>query len=93
VKVVTALTTSLIMPILGALIGKDAFAALSFEVAGVVFPIGVLVQSLIEFILVAFVLFLIIKGLNALRKKGPEVVAVTPEDIILLREIRDSLKK
>ena len=91
VKVVNAVTLSLIMPILGVLIGKDAFTGMSFDVAGVTFPIGVLVQSLIEFILVAFVLFLIIKGLNSLRKKE-EMVAVTPEEVQLLREIRDSLK-
>ena len=93
VKVVTALTSSLIMPILGVIIGKDAFAGMSFVIGGVIFPIGVLIQALIEFILVAFVLFLIIKALNSLRKKEPEVVAATPEDILLLRQIRDSLKK
>ena len=92
VKVVNALTTSLIMPILGVIIGKDAFTGMSFSVGAVVFPVGVLIQALIEFILVAFVLFLIIKGLNSLRKKEEAAAVTTPEEIQLLREIRDSLR-
>lgn len=56
---------------------------------------GVFISSTINFIIVAFVLFMIIKGINITRKKE-EVKATpppTPEDILLLREIRDSLKK
>lgn len=55
---------------------------------------GAFVTALIDFIIVAFVMFLIIKGINSLRKKEPPTPpAATPEDILLLREIRDSLRK
>lgn len=55
---------------------------------------GAFVTAVIDFIIVAFVMFLIIKGINSLRKKEPPTPpAATPEDILLLREIRDSLKK
>ena len=54
---------------------------------------GNFLAALIKFIVVAFVLFLIIKSLNRLITKPAPAPAVTPEDIILLREIRDSLRK
>jgi large conductance mechanosensitive channel len=55
---------------------------------------GAFITSVIDFIIVAFVMFLIIKAINSMKKKEePAGPAPTPEDIILLREIRDSLKK
>jgi large conductance mechanosensitive channel len=54
---------------------------------------GNFLAAIIKFIVIAFVLFLIIKGLNRMIKKEAAAPAATPEDVILLREIRDSLKK
>ena len=55
---------------------------------------GAFITTVIDFLIVAFVMFLIIKAINTLKKKeAPPAPASTPEDIILLREIRDSLKK
>ena len=55
---------------------------------------GAFVTAVIDFLIVAFVMFLVIKGINSLKKKEPPTPpAATPEDILLLREIRDSLKK
>jgi len=55
---------------------------------------GNFLAAIIKFIIIAFVLFLIIKALNSLKKKEPPPPpAATPEDILLLREIRDALKK
>ncbi|WP_430900142.1 MULTISPECIES: large-conductance mechanosensitive channel protein MscL [unclassified Paraflavitalea] len=57
---------------------------------------GAFVTSVIDFIIVAFVMFLVIKGINSLKKKEEAAPAAPPapaEDIVLLREIRDSLKK
>lgn len=55
---------------------------------------GAFITTVIDFIIVAFVMFLLIKAINSLKKKEtPAEPAPTPEDIILLREIRDSLKK
>ena len=91
--VVAALTDSLIMPLISMVLGKDGVGGLSFMIGHTVFPVGVFLQSVINFILIAFVLFLIIKAMNVLKKKEEAAPTVTPEDIILLREIRDALKK
>jgi len=93
-KIVTAFTTSIIMPIISLLLGKVAVSELSFTIGRSVFPIGLFLQAVIDFILIALVLFIIVKAMNSLKKK--EEVAPTPptpEEILLLREIRDELKK
>jgi large conductance mechanosensitive channel len=93
-KIVTALTTSIIMPIISLIIGKEAISEVSFTIGKTTFPVGLFLQAVIDFILIAFVLFLMVKAMNSLKKK--EEAAPPPptsEDILLLREIRDSLKK
>ncbi len=92
-EVVKGLTNSLIMPLVSMVLGKDGVGALSFTVGGTIFPVGVFLQAVINFILVAFVLFLIIKAMNSMKKKEEAAAPATPEDIALLREIRDALKK
>ncbi len=54
---------------------------------------GEFITACINFIIVAFVMFMIIKAMNKMKKKQEEAPAAPPEDIALLREIRDSLKK
>jgi large conductance mechanosensitive channel len=93
-KIVTALTETIIMPIISLIIGKERVNELSVTIGNTVFPIGGFLQAVIDFILVAFVLFLIIKAMNSFKKKeAPAAPAAPPEDIVLLREIRDELKK
>lgn len=92
-KIVTALTATIIMPIISLLIGKGGVNDISFAVGSTVFPIGGFLQAVIDFILIAFVLFLIIKLMNKAIKKKEVEAPPTPEDILLLREIRDALKK
>lgn len=92
-KIVTALTDTIIMPIISLLMGKGGVHELSVTIGNTVFPIGGFLQAVIDFVLVAFVLFLVIKAMNTFMKKEPPPPAATPEDILLLREIRDALKK
>ena len=92
-KIVTALTNSIIMPILSLLIGKAGVTDMSFTIGKTIFPIGFFLQAIIDFILIALVLFLIVKAMNSIKKKEEAAPAATPEDILLLREIRDALKK
>jgi len=93
-KIITALTTSIIMPIISLLLGKVAVSELSFTIGRSVFPIGVFLQAVIDFILIALVLFIIVKAMNSLKKKEEAAPAPpTPEEILLLREIRDELKQ
>jgi large conductance mechanosensitive channel len=54
---------------------------------------GSFLAAVIKFIVIAFVLFLLIRGMQRVVKKKESAPAATPEDILLLREIRDSLKK
>ena len=61
--------------------------------AGVpLFAYGNFITVLLNFIILAFIIFVMVKQINRLRRATP-VVAATPEDVVLLREIRDSLKR
>lgn len=78
--------------------GDQEYATLaSAKEAGVaVISYGVLINAVINFLAVSWFVFWVVKGTNKLKKKeeeAPAAPAPTPEDIVLLREIRDSLKK
>jgi large conductance mechanosensitive channel len=90
--IVTAMTDKILMPIIGSFIGKS-FETLSVDINGVAIQYGAFIQAVINFILIAFFVFLLIKAMNASKKKEEAAPAATPEDIQLLREIRDALKK
>jgi large conductance mechanosensitive channel len=90
-KIVTALVSSIIMPIIGMFTGDtEKFASLT--VGGI--KIGALIQATLDFVIIAFVLFLIVKAMNKVKAKeeaaAPPALTKTEE---LLEEIRDSLKK
>jgi large conductance mechanosensitive channel len=96
--VVTSLTNDILMPLIGILLGRVNFAGLSVTVGSAVVAYGKFIQAIINFLIIAFALFLIIKGINAMmeaRKKeeAPAAPAAPPEDVVLLREIRDLLKQ
>ena len=100
--IVAELVGKVISPIIGFLQGGVDFKekAITLTVPGlpegVVGPsigYGAVLQAILNFLIVAFVLFLVIKGMNSMKKKEEAAPAATPEDILLLREIRDSLAK
>lgn len=96
--IVTALVDNILMPLIGALTAGVDFASIVVTVAGVQLGVGVFINALIKFIIIAFCMFLIIKGVNKLRKpKVEEVVEEAPptpsKEELLLTEIRDLLKK
>ncbi len=111
-KIVSSLVNDIIMPLVGALIGNVDFTTLSVTLRqavmdgetvvkpAVTLTYGNFIQTLVDFLIIAFSIFMVVKGLNKMKdivKKeepapAPEEPA-TPEDILLLREIRDSLKK
>lgn len=90
--IVTAMVDKILMPIIGSLIGQS-FDTLTATVNGVDIQYGAFIQAVLNFLIIAFVLFMIIKAMNSTKKKEEAAPAATPEDIVLLREIRDSLKK
>ncbi|GAB1408739.1 large-conductance mechanosensitive channel protein MscL [Thermomonas brevis] len=104
-KIVTALVDKVIMPPIGLLIGGVDFAKLGIvlkeatvdaagnEVPAVVLAYGEFINAIIQFIIVAFAIFLVVKAINRMHRKPEEAPAEPAEDVLLLREIRDSLKK
>ena len=104
-KIVTALVDKVIMPPLGLLIGGVDFSKLGIvlkqasldaagkEVPAVVLAYGEFINALVQFVIVAFAIFLVVKAINRIHKKPEDPPAATPEDVLLLREIRDSLKR
>ena len=91
--IVTAAVDKIIMPIIGSLLGQK-FDTLSTVINGVDIQYGAFFQAVVNFIIIAFFLFLVIKTMNSTKKKEePAAPPATPEDITLLREIRDALKK
>jgi len=95
-KIITAFNDAIISPIIALILGKGGLSDLTVTAGSTVFPIGLFIQAVIDFILVAFVLFLLIKGMNSMKRKkeeAPAAPAPPSEEIMLLREIRDSLKK
>ncbi len=104
-KIVTSLVDKIIMPFVGLLTGGVDFSKWSItlkdaavDAAGnetapaLVLGFGDFVNTIIQFLIIAFAIFLVVKAANRVRKPA-DVVAATPEDVLLLREIRDSLKK
>ncbi|CAG0954774.1 Large-conductance mechanosensitive channel [Methylophilaceae bacterium] len=77
----------------GATAAPYATVAAAKEAGAVTLNYGLFVNAVVSFTIVAFAVFLLIRAINRLKTAEPEAPAVTPEDIVLLREIRDSLKK
>ncbi len=108
--IVSSLVDDLIMPLIGAVAGgldfsnyflplSNAVTATTLDAAreqGAVFAYGKFITAVLKFVIVAWVLFLVIQGMNKMKRKEeakPPEVAETPADVALLTEIRDLLKK
>lgn len=100
-KIVSSLVEDLIMPPIGFLVGGVSFSNLAVSLsAGVGEPVlikyGVFLQALFDFVIVAFVLFLALKGINKLQTAKEETPAAAPvksAELTVLEEIRDTLRK
>ena len=93
-KIVTSLVNDIIMPLFG-IIFKDNFANLTWEVNGSNIAYGAFVQAVIDFLIVAFCIFLFTKLINKFKKKEEkkEEKPKKTDEVVLLEEIRDLLKK
>ena len=106
-KIVDSLVNDIIMPIVGKITGGVDFsnmyiplngqaadlALLEAKKAGAVLAYGNFITIVVNFVILAFIIFMMVKQANKMRKEAPAAPAATPDDILLLREIRDSLKK
>jgi large conductance mechanosensitive channel len=99
-KIVSSFVNDVLMPPIGMLVGgvdftnlKVTLKAADGDVAAVTLNYGNFIQSVVDFLIVAFAIFLVIKGMNAMKKKEEAKPSAPPADTQLLTEIRDLLKK
>lgn len=94
--IVTSLVADVFMPVIGILTGGLNFSGLSYTFGKSVILYGKFIQAIFVFMITAFALFLLVKGINRLKRKEeakPTVPVEPPAEIRLLTEIRDLLKK
>lgn len=92
-KVVSALVDSVIMPVVGMLMGGVDFSSLSIKVGEAAIGYGAFIQAIIDFVIIAFVIFMLLKLINNMKKNNKEDAKTPSEDTELLREIRDLLRR
>ena len=108
-KIVDSMVNDLIMPVVGAVVGNLDFSNMflvlgknpnnlavlaDLKKAGVpVLAYGSFITVAVNFIILAFIIFMMVKQINRLKRSEPVAPPATPEDVALLREIRDSLRK
>ncbi len=106
-KIVDSMVGDLIMPIVGKifggldfsnyfipLMGQTATTLAEAKKAGAVFAYGSFITVALNFVILAVIIFMMVKQMNRLKREAPAAPpAPTPEDVLLLRDIRDSLKK
>jgi large conductance mechanosensitive channel len=93
--IINSLVNDIIMPLIGVLLGGVDFSTLSITVGSAVIAYGNFILAIVNFLIIAFVVFLIVKAINQMQKPKPAVPAATPEpsdEVKLLTEIRDVLK-
>jgi len=94
--IVTSLVNDIIMPVVGVILGGVDFTALAITVGDANITYGNFIQAIINFLIIALVLFLLIRSINSMSRKKEEVPAAPPEPTAeekLLAEIRDLLRE
>ncbi len=95
-KIVTSLVNDVLMPIIGVFLGGLDFSDLSIKVGDATIKYGSFIQTIVDFLIVAFCIFMIVKLFESFKKKKEEEIEETPkksDEVLLLEEIRDLLKK
>ena len=101
-KIVTSLVDNILMPIIGAIIGGIDFSDLSIKVKDATISYGLFIQNIIDFLIVAFCIFLFVKAVNKLNELGkkvkkeeekPDMQVIEEDELSVLKEIRAELKK
>lgn len=99
-KIVSSLVANIITPLIGLLMGGVDFSGMSYTVGDAVITYGIFIQAVVDFVIVAFVIFMVVKAINQASKLGQEEEPVEEEkpaepseEVKLLQEIRDSLRR
>lgn len=94
-KIVSSLVDNVLMPVIGVITGGIDFSSLSITIKDSSINYGMFIQNILDFIIIALCVFFIVKAVNKFKKKEvkKEVKPVKSDEVILLTEIRDELKK
>ena len=103
-KIVSSLVNDIIMPIIGILIGGIDFTSLTLKINNATIKFGLFFQNIIDFLIIAFCIFMVIKFINKLDEltikkikkeetKETKKEEIVSEEILLLRSINDNIKK
>jgi large conductance mechanosensitive channel len=92
-KIVSSLVDGIIMPVIGLLLGGVDISGKSVTIGHAVIKWGMFLQTVIDFTIIAFSIFIVIKLLNTLQKKEEAKPEKPTEEVVLLTQIRDLLKR
>ncbi|HEU4922810.1 MAG TPA: large-conductance mechanosensitive channel protein MscL [Burkholderiales bacterium] len=91
-KIVASLVGDIVMPLLGTLLGGLDFAGLAVQIGQAKIQYGKFIQTCLDFIIIAWAIFLAVKVINRLKRKEEAAPTAPPRQEVLLEEIRDLLK-
>lgn len=96
-KIVTSLVTDIISPIVGLLLGRIELTKIVIPIGNLVsLHVGLFLQAVLDFLIIAFSVFMMVKGINSFRRKQEKEVEAAPaisKEELLLQEIRDILRQ
>jgi large conductance mechanosensitive channel len=97
-KIVSSLVEDVVMPVVGSLLGGLDFSGLAVKIGSATLKYGKFLQTCVDFLIIAWAIFLIVKLINRLKREeekpaAPAAPAAPPRQEVLLEEIRDLLKK
>ena len=96
-KIVTSIVSDVLMPLIGVISGGIDFTGLSFKIGEAEIKYGNFIQNVIDFLIVSFCIFIMVKVVNKIthkeEEKKEEAPTPKPDDVVLLEEIRDLLKE
>lgn len=93
-KIISSLVDNIIMPLIGLILGGIDFTGLTLKVKDATIEYGVFIQNVVDFLIIAFCIFLVVRAFNKLTKKEEKKAApVKSDEVKLLEEIRDLMKK
>jgi large conductance mechanosensitive channel len=97
-KIVSSLVEDVVMPVAGTLLGGLDFSGLAIKIGSATLKYGKFLQTCVDFLIIAWAIFLIVKLINRLKREeekpaAPAAPATPPRQEVLLEEIRDLLKK
>lgn len=92
-KIVTSLVADIVMPLIGAIIGGVNYEHLVLQIGEAKIMYGKFFQNVIDFVIIALVIFLMVRLINRFRRREEEKPAAPPRQEQLLEEIRDLLKQ